>query len=227
MIKIQKFNENGMGNVVSAQPSPIPGKQVPDNQPVIIPCGVTYENIITNFEKYFKILEDGAVSCDGMGAVVSAQPSATPGDVAGGTQGSGDIGHVFGTSTKTSSNLKRRKKRIRKVTELSQEIFESFDDFVTFEMTGSPKDTRRWRYKEDFERDMYSHGFRHTTLTKKTDILIAEDEHFGSIKWNKAKSFGIPIMTFTEAWEKREQIFIKKFGKEKLDQLISQNQFDL
>lgn len=46
--------------------------------------------------KTFKMFEDGAGAANattaGMGAVSSAQPSSTPGDVAGGTEGSGDIG---------------------------------------------------------------------------------------------------------------------------------------
>lgn len=45
----------------------------------------------------------------GMGAVVAAQPSSTPGDVAGSTPGSGDIGHGIGVYTK--SMQKKKKKR--------------------------------------------------------------------------------------------------------------------
>ena len=48
---------------------------------------------------------------NGMGNVVSANPSATPGDVAGGTEGSGDIGSTLGTFTKKASSIKKRKKK--------------------------------------------------------------------------------------------------------------------
>lgn len=55
----------------------------------------------------------------GMGNVVAANPSSTPGDVAGSTIGSGDIGHSFGTYMKTAPNLK--KKKMKKV--------KSFEEF--------------------------------------------------------------------------------------------------
>ena len=49
---------------------------------------------------------------NGMGAVVSAHPSSTPGDVSGSSIGSGDIGSKpFGTYSKTSPNLKKDKKK--------------------------------------------------------------------------------------------------------------------
>lgn len=60
------------------------------------------------FKEFTKIYEDGEGGSStgtlgnigGMGDVVSAQPSSTPGDVAGGTKGSGDIGCTIGTYTK-------------------------------------------------------------------------------------------------------------------------------
>ena len=53
----------------------------------------------------------------GMGAVVAAQPSSTPGDVAGGTPGSGDIGQTLGTYTKPTLNLKKdKKKKMKNIT---------------------------------------------------------------------------------------------------------------
>lgn len=51
---------------------------------------------------------------NGMGNVVSANPSATPGDVAGGTEGSGDIGSTLGTYTKSTKSLKLKKKKKKK-----------------------------------------------------------------------------------------------------------------
>jgi hypothetical protein len=56
-------------------------------------------------------------SMKGMGAIKSAQPSKTPGDVAGSTEGSGDIGSVLGTFTKqpAGGGYKKRKKKGEKV----------------------------------------------------------------------------------------------------------------
>ena len=50
----------------------------------------------------------------GMGAIVSPQPSSTPGDVRGGTKGSGDIGTTLGTYTKSAAGKKRLKRRKRR-----------------------------------------------------------------------------------------------------------------
>lgn len=55
----------------------------------------------------------------GMGDVSAANPSSTPGDVAGSTTGSGDIGHSFGTYMKSAPNFK--KKKMKKV--------KSFEEF--------------------------------------------------------------------------------------------------
>lgn len=50
-------------------------------------------------------------SVSGMGAIVSPQPSQTPGDVRGSTKGSGDIGSRGGTYTKQSAGKKKKTKR--------------------------------------------------------------------------------------------------------------------
>ena len=56
----------------------------------------------------------------GMGPIVSPQPSKTPGDVRGGTKGSGDIGTTLGTYTKQPagkiSKQKKKKKKSKKDT---------------------------------------------------------------------------------------------------------------
>lgn len=64
------------------------------------------------FEEF--MIEDATATLGntgGMGAVVAAQPSSTPGDVAGSTPGSGDIGQTLGTYTKSAPNLKKDKKK--------------------------------------------------------------------------------------------------------------------
>ena len=47
----------------------------------------------------------------GMGPIVSAQPSDIPGDVRGGTKGSGDIGQVLGTYGKQPAGRNKKKKK--------------------------------------------------------------------------------------------------------------------
>lgn len=74
------------------------------------------------FEEF--IIEDASATAgnsNGMGAVTAATPSSTPGDVAGSTPGSGDIGQAFGTYTKPMLNQKKSKKKMKRLT--------SFEDF--------------------------------------------------------------------------------------------------
>lgn len=75
-------------------------------------------NLLNNqLMKKFKefINEDASATMgnsNGMGAVVSAQPSSTPGDVGGSSIGSGDIGSKpFGIYSKSSTRLKKDKKK--------------------------------------------------------------------------------------------------------------------
>jgi hypothetical protein len=53
---------------------------------------------------------------NGMGAIVSPQPSSIPGDVRGGTEGSGDIGYPIGNYSKHYPNYKRKKKKKKDTT---------------------------------------------------------------------------------------------------------------
>jgi len=79
----------------------------------------------------FKLFEEGAsgvaaaVGGGGMGAVSTSSPSATPGNAAGATVGSGDIGSAWGSwqqtvqrkhSNELKSAHKKHKKRKRKHT---------------------------------------------------------------------------------------------------------------
>lgn len=52
-------------------------------------------------------------SISGMGPIVSAQPSSTPGDVAGSTKGSGDIGQPLGVYGKGTASRRNKKKTKR------------------------------------------------------------------------------------------------------------------
>jgi hypothetical protein len=66
-------------------------------------------------KKFKEFNEDACATmgnANGMGAVVAAQPSSTPGDVSGGTPGSGDVGQTLGTYTKPASKLKKKKKLV-------------------------------------------------------------------------------------------------------------------
>ena len=57
-------------------------------------------------------------SSGGMGAIISAQPSSTPGDVAGSTVGSGDIGSGLGVYTKMSGKKRKFKPMNKKKVDL-------------------------------------------------------------------------------------------------------------
>lgn len=63
----------------------------------------------------------------GMGAVASAQPSATPGDVTGGSIGSGDISQGLGTAyTKPELKMKKKKRRIKKYEKFDSDEIDNF-----------------------------------------------------------------------------------------------------
>ena len=100
------------------------------------------ESMIKKFDEFSKLNEDGegggggGVSSatlgntGGMGAIVSAQPSSIPGDVAGSTKGSGDIGCRLGTYTKQPAGIypkqQKRKKKKKKETEKKGEGIDNF-----------------------------------------------------------------------------------------------------
>lgn len=201
-----------------------------------------------NFEEFLN--EDACATAGntgGMGAVVAAQPSSTPGDVAGGTKGSGDIGASLGTFTKTAAKSvigqklvkKKKAKSPKMITSFanfnpmkeSEEIsnntarwfdnyddeedafevndendikktqmFEGFEDSATYEMSGSPKPY--FKTKAEFVAEMSKYGYVHTTLNKKTNMLIVPDEELGTLKCQKAERYGIPVYTY--AYAKRE-----------------------
>jgi hypothetical protein len=74
----------------------------------------------------------------GMGAIVSAQPSSIPGDVAGGTKGSGDIGQPLGIFTKQPSGtqpIKRKKNRKDKRDKPYHKIGAGIDNFYVTKYT--------------------------------------------------------------------------------------------
>lgn len=87
-------------------------------------------------------------STGGMGAVVSAQPSSIPGDVAGSTIGSGDIGRVLGTYTQQPAGIQpKRKKEKRKKEKLYHKIGSGIDRFYTTKYVQSNSDgniIQRW-----------------------------------------------------------------------------------
>ena len=66
-------------------------------------------------KKFKNFLENVAAATagntNGMGNVVSANPSSTPGDVAGSSIGSGDIGAALGTFSKKAGIKKKKKKK--------------------------------------------------------------------------------------------------------------------
>lgn len=87
-------------------------------------------------------------------------------------------------------------------------------DKVTYCMTGSPKP--HWTTKSDFMNDMEKWGYEYTTLTKNTDILIAANEDLGTLKCKKAEKYGIKIYSYTDAFNKKEQLYTRTMRKKRL-----------
>jgi hypothetical protein len=75
------------------------------------------------------------------------------------------------------------------------------DNITTFELSGFVKLGSKTKpditYKEDFIRYVKQFGWEHKNLTKKTDYLISSANNTN--KCYKAKSYGIPILTYEEA----------------------------
>lgn len=77
------------------------------------------------------------------------------------------------------------------------ELFENFSDNITFEMSGSP--LPYFKTKADFVEAMLNCGYHHSTLNKKTNMLICSTEDLGTLKFKKAQKYGIPIYTYAQA----------------------------
>jgi len=92
-----------------------------------------------------------------------------------------------------------------------------FKDKVTFEMSGTPKPF--WAYKSDFVADMNRWGYEHTTLNKKTDMLIVADEELGTLKCQKAEKYGIPVYTYSQAFNKKENLYVRIIRNKKLSNI--------
>jgi hypothetical protein len=78
----------------------------------------------------------------------------------------------------------------------------------TYEMSGPPP-KNLWGTKAQFEMEMEKIGYTHTTLTKSTSMLICSKEELGTLKWQKAQRYGIPIFTYEEAYRR----FAKKLQR--------------
>lgn len=90
------------------------------------------------------------------------------------------------------------------------QMYEKFINNYTFECSGSPSPT--FKTKADFFDFMSEHGFKHTTLTKNTNMLIVADKEQGTLKCQKAEKYGIPIYTYASA-KKKVQEMSKTVGK--------------
>lgn len=72
----------------------------------------------------------------GMGDIVSAQPSSIPGDVAGSTKGSGDLGsQTLGTFTKEAARKKKKKKKKDKRKRKYNKTGSNIDNFYVTKYT--------------------------------------------------------------------------------------------
>lgn len=90
-----------------------------------------------------------------------------------------------------------------------------FKDKVTYEMSGPPT-SAYWAHKSDFVADMNKWGYTHTTLNKKTDMLIVQYKDLGTLKCQKAEKYGIPIYTYKEAFEKKEKLYVRVIRGKKI-----------
>lgn len=104
---------------------------------------------IKKFEEL--IIEDAVATAgnsNGMGDVVAANPSSTPGDVAGSTIGSGDIGHKsFEPFEKPQLKLKKKKKKNKKKKK------KNIKKFNNFKISNENNETDNFtaRYYDDFD----------------------------------------------------------------------------
>jgi hypothetical protein len=99
-------------------------------------------------------------------------------------------------------------------------LFEEFKDKVTYEMSGPPP-RHLWRYKADFTDDMSSWGYEHTSLTKKTDMLMVEDENLETAKTKKAKKYNIPIHSYKDAFKKKDKLYTITMRKKRMGDIMS------
>jgi len=82
---------------------------------------------------------------------------------------------------------------------------EDFKDKVTYEMSGSTLPFFSTKY--DFTESMKKWGYVHTTLNKHTDMLIVASEDLGTLKCKKAKKYNIPIYTYDEAFQRKDNLY--------------------
>lgn len=83
-------------------------------------------------------------------------------------------------------------------------LFEDFEDHYTFECSGSPKPT--FQTKAEFFDFMEENGFKHSTLNKKTNMLIVQFKGQNTLKEQKAQLYNIPIYTYREAKAKVKEM---------------------
>jgi hypothetical protein len=127
---------------------------------------------------------------NGMGAVKSSQPSMTPGDVAGSTKGSGDIGaNLGGVYTKGEPRTKKKKKKSTiedKVNKAEDTYIKKFSDMYTGNFTNEAKKNDKYSYvavKNNDTLDVYIIPYNSETAYKIGNIN--EDSQF--VLFNKFK----------------------------------------
>lgn len=86
------------------------------------------------------------------------------------------------------------------------------EQLCTYECSGTPKPF--FKIKAEFTFFMKNNGFKKSTLTKNTDMLIVEFKGKGTLKEKKAEKYGIPIYTYNEAINKVKNMAteIEKFN---------------
>ena len=167
----------------------------------------------------------------GMGDVISSQPSDTPGDVAGSSKGSGDIGVNLGTYTKKPPKTKKKKKDKKvndSINAVENTYIRSFSDMYTEMNTFNelkkflsqfPNDADNWKEATDEIREIaklakeYYNEYDLELDNNDVDALKPLD--FNKLntpsKWNtKGKEYIIDIYDKMSAKTKKE--FIKNIS---------------
>lgn len=148
---------------------------------------------VKNFEEF--INEDSAATAGntgGMGAVVAAQPSSTPGSVEGSTIGSGDIGQAIGNYTKPKLILNKSNKKRKKITSLknlnNNNLNENTDEFYEgsfqFETDNEIEEIDNFtaRYydnyddEDSFEDDIYDENIENVKRIQLYENYISKSE---------------------------------------------------
>ncbi len=149
----------------------------------------------------------------GMGAVVSAQPSATPGDTNGSIPGSGDIGQGLGTAyTKPQLQLKKKKKKVKKI-QTFEKYFGGNSGYVGYSMSKRAKDARNdGKYpKTDFKKEYH--------ITDNSLNSLIDAGYINNNEWHHTSKYGNKTIFYS--WDEDYYFDIYISNKKEIDKISS------